>query len=246
MSLPEELGNLYVNCGAYFVGLMATAVLTDFVKIVIGRLRPNFLAVCQPERDIYTDLCHNRTYLVPELDFKCMSHDTPSVIESRKSFPSGHASLSFYAMCFLVLFINFTWKCRRMGLLPRFVQFFLAMVAVYASITRFVDNKHHTSDILAGCVLGILMSLVTFFYLTDFRANLKYKVRSCESADDEETCRANSGCSLFEAMHPRLSKNKENEDEHTQIPLTTLANADSVNELDVVANTKAKFLKNAN
>jgi hypothetical protein len=161
------------------------AVLTDFIKVVIGRLRPNFLHVCQPDR-LISDLCSpnnylNQTFLVPEVDFKCLNYDKPQVQESRKSFPSGHASLSFYSMIFLILFIQHSWNCKRLGLAPRFVQFFLFMLALYATITRSIDNKHHVSDIVAGICLGILISCITFFFLTDFLKKDAYKKRCCNN-----------------------------------------------------------------
>ena len=170
INLPEELGNAYINCGSFMFGLAATAVITDFSKIFIGRLRPNFLDVCKPDVDPYVDICSktNKTYLIPEIDFKCTSLDKPSIEESRLSFPSGHSSLSFYSMIFLILFINYTWNCRRLGLMPRLIQLVLFSVAFFTALSRIVDNKHHVTDVIFGALLGSSISIATFLYLTDF------------------------------------------------------------------------------
>lgn len=53
LDVSEQLGNLYINCGAFFFGLASVAIITDFVKVLVGRLRPNFLDVCQPNLDPY-------------------------------------------------------------------------------------------------------------------------------------------------------------------------------------------------
>jgi phosphatidate phosphatase len=53
LDVSEHIGNLYINCGAFFFGIAVVAVITDFVKYLVGRLRPNFLDVCQPNVDPY-------------------------------------------------------------------------------------------------------------------------------------------------------------------------------------------------
>ena len=45
IKIREEFFNVYVNVGSFFFGLAATADITDFGKIIVGRLRPNFLGM---------------------------------------------------------------------------------------------------------------------------------------------------------------------------------------------------------
>lgn len=52
----QSLGTKYVACvykavGSYVFGAAASQSLTDIAKYSIGRLRPNFLAVCKPPWD---------------------------------------------------------------------------------------------------------------------------------------------------------------------------------------------------
>lgn len=108
-----------------------------------------------------------------------MSRDLPSIEESRLSFPSGHSSLGFYSMVFLIFFIQHTWKCSRLGLMPRLVQLCLFILAVFIALSRIVDNKHHPTDVLAGTTLGVLAALLTFRYLTDLLKRNNYRVVHC-------------------------------------------------------------------
>ena len=190
--------------------------LTEFIKVVIGRLRPNFLDICQPDR-LISDLCSpnnfsNHTHLIPEVDFKCLNSDKSQVQESRKSFPSGHASISFYSIVFLILFIHHSWQSKRMGLLPRFIQFFLFMLALYATITRSVDNKHHVGDIIAGICLGTLTSYLNFFFFN--KLFIKIASKKCFESnhnDDESKNKDNPINSEVNGNSKRIIlENKEN------------------------------------
>lgn len=178
LQFPEQIGNLYISCGSFFFGLLSTAVITDFGKVIVGRLRPNFIDVCKPEVNPYTHLCKlNRTFLVPDVDFKCTAEDKQSVEESRLSFPSGHSSLSFYSMIFLILFVNYTWKCRNLGLLPRMVQIVFFVMAFFTALSRIADNKHHPTDVLAGASLGIIISICSFICMTNYLSRTSAKTR---------------------------------------------------------------------
>ena len=167
-SIPSYIGDLYNEIGTYLFGLLVTADLTDFSKIVVGRLRPNFLDVCKPDVNPFKELCKSeRTFLVPDVDFRCTSPEK-KVNESRLSFPSGHTSLSFYAIIYLILFIKYSWSNKKLGLIPYLVQVSLLGLAFLTALTRVTDNKHHPTDLIAGATLGIVISLLCFFYLSDF------------------------------------------------------------------------------
>lgn len=177
-SVPEPIGNFCVNYGFSLLGLAVTNSLTNIGKIVIGRLRPNFLSVCRPNVDPYTNLCTKigTYYVVPGVDFICLNENIADVNGSRKSFPSGHSSLSFYSMIFLALFINKTWNCRHMGFFKHFVQFLLTALAFFTSLSRIQDNKHHSTDVLAGSIIGVIIAILTYTLLDKYHRNKGYKV----------------------------------------------------------------------
>ena len=195
--VPEHLGNIYINCGCFMFGLVATSILTDLGKVVIGRLRPNFLSVCSPDKNPYLDVCQpgKKYFVQPELDFACTSGDASGIEDARMSFPSGHASISFYGMVFLILFIKYSWNCRTLGLIPRLVQVAFLVTAAFVALSRVVDNKHHPSDVLAGTILGILVACISFYHLTDYfrlrggRQNpTKHDYGPANQPTDEESC----------------------------------------------------------
>jgi hypothetical protein len=65
-------------------------------------------------------------------------------------------------------------------------------------LSRIMDNKHHPTDVLAGSILGSLLALFSFFYLTAFykKYNFKSKYNSVASNDvqlnEEERASHNS------------------------------------------------------
>lgn len=97
--VPEVFGDIYSIIGIYLLGAVVTDLFTNIGKITIGRLRPNFLDVCQPYINPYKEVCDGEkyTYVVPGKDFLCRS-SKKEYTESMRSFPSGHASMSFYPM----------------------------------------------------------------------------------------------------------------------------------------------------
>lgn len=180
IKVPDQLGNLYVNIGHFLFGLLATNLITNIGKLMIGRLRPNFLSVCKPNiTSPYATLCASliKTYLIPDIDFKCMQTNLKELQDARKSFPSGHSSLTFYSMVFLALFINHCWNCRLFGnLMSKLLQLVLVSIAFFTALSRVTDNKHHPTDVLTGAIIGVLCALVTYRHLLKHFKKRDYKM----------------------------------------------------------------------
>jgi phosphatidate phosphatase len=171
INIPEILGNIYINLGSYMFGLLVVQFLTNLAKYTIGRLRPHYIDVCKPLFTVYNLTridCKLKEYFAYEVDYICTNVNTNRFHDAHLSFPSGHASTSVYTMIFLILYIKYTWKCRRMGLVTPFVQTILFSVAFFTCLTRVVDHKHHFTDVLAGSVIGFVFSIMAFIFLTDF------------------------------------------------------------------------------
>mmetsp|Transcript_26482 Transcript_26482/g.41062 ORF Transcript_26482/g.41062 Transcript_26482/m.41062 type:complete len:399 (+) Transcript_26482:59-1255(+) len=166
-----------------FVAFGFTAMITDFTKRYVGRLRPNFYDQCGFDVDT----------------LECSS-DTNDYDEARKSFISGHASLSFCGMTvlaqILVGTIVATYRELRMQLLVSSRQqqqqqstasassrsvsdallsmrrqetaltcaaFFLPLImATYIAMSRLRDNWHHPSDVVAGAFVGVFFAVVAY------------------------------------------------------------------------------------
>lgn len=185
---------MFVNFEYFLFGLTANAGLTLLGKIVIGRLRPNFLAVCNPLKDPYVAICGSgKTFLIPGVDFECAPTVNPSELaESRRSFPSGHSSSTFYTMIFLILYINKFWNKRETGLIGQFFQVIFFGFAIFVALSRILDNMHHPTDVLSGTLLGIIVATFTFYYLEvfyrqhNYRSKYELKTRRYQLAESDD------------------------------------------------------------
>ncbi|XP_020864676.1 phospholipid phosphatase 2 [Phascolarctos cinereus] len=165
---------LYKVLGTYLFGASVSQSLTDLAKYMIGRLRPNFLAVCDPDWSRVN--CSG--YVQPE----AVCRGSPAnVTESRLSFYSGHSSFGMYCMVFLVLYVQARLCWRWARLLRPTIQFFLVAFALYVGYTRVADYKHHWSDVLTGLLQGALVAGLTVRYVSDF-----FKVRPPKPPPNEE------------------------------------------------------------
>uniref|UniRef100_A0AAX7T7I5 Phosphatidic acid phosphatase type 2/haloperoxidase domain-containing protein n=1 Tax=Astatotilapia calliptera TaxID=8154 RepID=A0AAX7T7I5_ASTCA len=88
---------LYKQVGVFIFGCAVSHSFTNIAKVSVGRLRPHFLDVCDP--DFSTVNC-SLGYIT---DYQCRGLES-KVQEARKSFFSGHASFSMYTMLYLVVF----------------------------------------------------------------------------------------------------------------------------------------------
>lgn len=151
---------LYKQVGCFLFGCAISQSFTDIAKVSIGRLRPHFLSVCDPD---FSQINCSEGYIQ---NYRCRGEDS-KVQEARKSFFSGHASFSMFTMLYLVLYLQarFTWRGAR--LLRPLLQFTLLMMAFYTGLSRVSDHKHHPSDVLAGFAQGALVACCIVFFVSD-------------------------------------------------------------------------------
>ena len=120
--------------------------LTQILKLVVLRRRPNFYHLCQ--FSIQTKRC---------------TADYHHVLEAQMSFPSGHTSLSFCGMTVLVWFflgrLNYPWSRNKVLYLTCFLPW---VYACLVGVSRIVDHWHHPSDVLAGFALGTMCATISY------------------------------------------------------------------------------------
>ncbi|XP_033160645.1 putative phosphatidate phosphatase [Drosophila mauritiana] len=169
--LGWRVSTWYVELGrqsTYFCfGLLLTFDATEVGKYTIGRLRPHFLAVCQPQMadgSMCSDPVNLHRYVE---NYECAGEGftVEDVRQARLSFPSGHSSLAFYAMIYVALYLQrkITWRGSKLS--RHFVQFIVVMVAWYTALSRVMDHWHHWSDVLSGSLLGVAGALITAHYI---------------------------------------------------------------------------------
>jgi len=138
----RSLHDFHHACLGNFEGLVITNLVTDIIKVSIGRYRPLWAQAC-PSGD----------------PSECAG-------DLRMSFPSGHSSSSFAAGIFVSLYLmgklglfrhghsTSLWKAM-ICLSPLAVSFFVACSRLY-------DYHHNFSDVIAGSVIGLCFG--TFAY----------------------------------------------------------------------------------
>ena len=146
-----RITNVLAALSAIFTTIAVSEIITQSLKAMIARRRPNFYALC--EFDTATRTCTNTEF------WRC---------EAQHSFPSGHSSLTMCAAMFLgYFFVSHILRSRRM-LAPirrpaiAVTVVFLLGWALYVAATRLVDRYHHYDDVLAGVLLGVLVPTITF------------------------------------------------------------------------------------
>ncbi|PRD35084.1 UNVERIFIED_CONTAM: wun [Trichonephila clavipes] len=153
--IPHVIWSIYKRIGIFLFGACMSQLTTDIAKYSIGRLRPHFLSICQPNVNCSLEDPHE--YIV---NFVCLGRDQNAIREARLSFPSGHSSFSAYTMVFTVIYLQACMRCKTNRLLRPFLQFILLMMTWYTALSRIADYKHHWSDVLIGFLLGIIAAVI--------------------------------------------------------------------------------------
>ena len=126
-----------------------------------GRLRPHFISVCQPDLEFSESVCgtvEDPRYIT---HFNCTGSDSSALHDMRLSFVSGHASLSSYSMWFCILYLHQRMVSRNFRLVKPLIQVGCALFAVFTSLSRVSDYKHHPEDVVFGALLGFIVSSLT-------------------------------------------------------------------------------------
>ncbi|GBM62502.1 Putative phosphatidate phosphatase [Araneus ventricosus] len=184
--VPSSVLYIYSSTSLFLFGAFIVEIGTNFIKYTLGRLRPNFIDVCQPDFDC-SSLTNPHTFVE---NYTCTNPDTYSVDDSRLSFPSGHSSFAIYAVLFSVIYLHKCLICPHSKLLRPAVQFILFLMGAYTAVSRIGDNKHHWSDVVGGLTLGSIIAVLMLrpdtecrrtFRENYFRMGNLYDVVSCPS-----------------------------------------------------------------
>ncbi|XP_046446420.1 putative phosphatidate phosphatase [Daphnia pulex] len=164
--IPSEVVEVIHLIAIFLFGAACTEWATDFGKYFIGRLRPHFLSICQP--DNFLEICPPNGLPIYITQFKCTGKNGQRLQDSRMSFPSGHASFSSYAMLYLVLYLQSRMNWSGSKLLRPTIQIAALMLTWYTGLSRITDYKHHWSDVLTGFLIGSTAASLTVLYVSSF------------------------------------------------------------------------------
>jgi diacylglycerol diphosphate phosphatase/phosphatidate phosphatase len=159
----RHLPHAAAECNTVILGLLfsfaATLVCTESLKKAIGQPRPNLIAYSGFVSGTFTSHKANEAF---------------------QSFPSGHASVSFSGLLHLSLYLlylvssssfvnklqrtKFINPAQRNHMWKILIAILPIIVAFYIAVTRVREYYHHTQDVLAGAIIGSVISYATFTY----------------------------------------------------------------------------------
>ncbi|CAH8616790.1 unnamed protein product [Schistosoma intercalatum] len=155
-SIKGSLPFIYDFCVAALISLGTTFFLTTITKYNLGRLRPHFWDICQPNVPV------NCTGL--QTTYTCQGTNSKLIADVFLSFMSGHASTASASLFFTVIYLQARLHLPVIPFLRPFLQYVLLSVLFYICATRVTDHYHHPTDVLAGAILGLLTSVFAFFW----------------------------------------------------------------------------------
>lgn len=160
--IPPWALRLGYNVQWFLIGLGVTVIITDIGKLVVGRLRPHFIAVCDPDFSVLncTDTWGNPLYVT---DYTCRA-DNDMVNAARLSWPSGHSSISAYAFVFTAFYVSTVRVFYHRNALKLLLMLVSILLAFLTALSRISDYDHHPLDILSGMIIGSGVAVAVVYY----------------------------------------------------------------------------------
>lgn len=164
LSLPKWVIRGLIGFGMFLFGLCVTALIVDLGKVSSGVLRPNFLAMCQPNVT-----CANEDPHTFQTSYQCTASQDGTCPDCSKSFPSGHAAVVAFMAFYISLFLQTRPEAFHLCYLLRpLVQIISFCLAWWTSLTRISDHVHHVSDVVVGFALGIVVAVWSCRFVTEW------------------------------------------------------------------------------
>ncbi|ORY61802.1 PAP2 superfamily protein [Pseudomassariella vexata] len=138
------------------IALILTTFLTDIVKNMVGRPRPDLIARCKPADGTPKDT-------LVSIDV-CTETNHHTLHDGWRSFPSGHSSFSFAGLGYTAFFLAGQLRIFRdkRDLGRALVSLAPLVGAAMIAISRCQDYRHDVYDVCTGSALGLLVAFWTY------------------------------------------------------------------------------------
>ncbi|KAI1499915.1 PAP2 superfamily protein [Biscogniauxia marginata] len=138
------------------IALILSSFLTDVVKNMVGRPRPDLIARCKPAAG-------TKPNVLVTIDV-CTETAHHTLHDGWRSFPSGHSSFSFSGLGYLALFLSGQLRIfRDKRDLGRSLICLSPLVgATMIAISRCQDYRHDVYDVCVGSVLGFTVGFWSY------------------------------------------------------------------------------------
>ncbi|CAI5495500.1 unnamed protein product [Closterium sp. Naga37s-1] len=146
-AIRRDIVDIHHSVLGLLFAFFSTILITDALKVSVGRPRPDFFIRCFPSGvPVYSS------------SGNALCNGNPSIVsEGRKSFPSGHASVSFSGLAYLSLFLAAKLHSisSSSAHLWRLLPPALPLVGgIAVGITRIDDYWHFPFDVFVGSLIG--------------------------------------------------------------------------------------------
>jgi len=131
----------------------------DFANILYGRYRPDFGYRCFGGVSPATN--YSTSYMIGDED---CTYDN-GLRDGRQSFPSGHTSSAMEISFFVTLYLfwrAFSIRERWLSSTVICASILPFIIPIFIGATRFVENRHHISDIIGGMLIALIFTPMIF------------------------------------------------------------------------------------
>ncbi|KAJ1966104.1 hypothetical protein GGI12_000308 [Dipsacomyces acuminosporus] len=138
------------------VSLVMNMMITNTIKNLAGRHRPDFITRCNLDMSTVATLEPAVGLLTTAV---CRQTDKRLFRDGMRSFPSGHTSFSFAGLTYLSLWLSGHLRLAdgHGRAYKPFVVLVPELTALLIGVSRTKDYRHHWQDVLGGALLGIFM-----------------------------------------------------------------------------------------
>jgi len=179
--------DLHIGWLGLLLSLTLTGVVTQATKVTVGRPRPDLIARCLPKPGSENTPIFG--LVTAEI---CTQTDMFILKDGFRSFPSGHASLSFAGLGFLSFYLagKIHLFDERGHTSKALVALTPLIGATLIAITRTMDYRHHWEDVTAGSFLGLGLAFFAYrqYYppLSNPMSHRPYKLRTLRTLRRQE------------------------------------------------------------
>ena len=131
-------------------------IINIILKSLASTPRPHFYDTCSPDWDRVGLMCDDNNSVKFDISL-CDKYDDSNyniIMDSMKSFPSGHSQLSLCCGVFLVLYLH-----RRLtsSYNLTLIQMMILTLSLFCAVSRLLDHRHHLVDVVAGSIIGAVV-----------------------------------------------------------------------------------------
>ena len=154
------IGEKYFSKWLFLFSYVSYQSINCIINIILKSLastpRPHFYDTCSPDWDRVGLMCDDNNSVKFDISL-CDKYDDSNyniIMDSMKSFPSGHSQLSLCCGVFLVLYLH-----RRLtsSYNLTLIQMMILTLSLFCAVSRLLDHRHHLIDVVTGSIIGAVV-----------------------------------------------------------------------------------------